>query len=476
MSPNGTGSRSAAKGKKTTRNRRRLFGTNGIRGVANVDLTPEFAMKIGAAIGTFFERGYILVGYDGRTSSPMIAQAVIAGLTSTGCAVYNVGMCPTPAIQYAVKHHKMDGAVMVTASHNPPEYNGVKAIAGNGIELPREDEIEIENIYFSEKTWKAKWNEIGEIRRLLGVLDVYREAMKKHVDVATIQKRRFHVVVDAGSGVGGLVAPYLLREIGCRVTTINANIDGTFLSRPPEPRPENLGELASMVKAMSADIGVAYDGDADRSIFVDETGEIYWGDRTFALIEKYFLQDNPGEKIVTPVSSSRLVEEIADEYGGKVVWTKVGSIIVSHTMRKVNAKLGGEENGGVFYAPHQPVRDGAMTTALILDIMAKTGRKLSELLAELPRYYIKKDKLECPQELKKPVLEELIQQVKGVHIDTTDGVKIGFPDKSSILIRPSGTEPIYRFYAEGKTAKRATQLLTEYKAKLHQLIDKLTNG
>ena len=454
---------------------RRLFGTNGIRGVANVDLTPEFAMKIGGAVGTFFEKSQILVGYDGRTSSPMLAQAVIAGLTSTGCTVYNVGMVPTPAIQYAVKHHKMDGAVMVTASHNPPEYNGIKVIAENGIELPREQEVEIENLFFGERIRKAEWNETGEIRRLPGILDVYREAIKKHIDVTATKKKRFHAVVDAGNGVGGLATPYLLREIGCRVTTINANIDGAFPSRPPEPRPENLGELSSMVRAVSADLGVAYDGDADRSIFVDERGELYWGDRTFALIEKYFLRDNPGEKIVTPVSSSNLIEEIADEYGGKVVWTKVGSIIVSHTMEKVNAKLGGEENGGVFYAPHQPVRDGAMTTALILDIMARTGKKLSELLAELPRYYIKKDKFKCPDELKEPVLEELIQQVKGMSVDTTDGVKIRFPDKSSILIRPSGTESIYRFYAEGKTGKRATQLLTEYKAKLQQLVDKLTN-
>ncbi len=454
---------------------RRLFGTNGIRGVANIGLTPEFAMKIGGAVGTFFEKGQILVGYDGRTSSPMFVKAVIAGLTSTGCTVHSVGMGPTPAIQYAVKHHKMDGAVMITASHNPPEYNGIKVIAEKGIELPREQEVEIEKIFFDESILKAEWNEIGEIHQLPGVLGIYREAIKKHVDVTAIQKKPLHVAVDAGNGVGGLVAPYLLRELRCRVTAMNVDIDGTFPSRPSEPRPENLGALASTVRAVGADVGVAYDGDADRSIFVDERGEIYWGDRTFALIEKHFLQDNPREKIVTPVSSSSLIEEIADEYGGKVVWTRVGSIIVSHTMKKVNAKLGGEENGGVFYAPHQPVRDGALTTALILNVMAKTGKKLSELLAGLPRYYIKKDKLKCPNELKEPVLEELIQMVKGLSIDTTDGVKVRFPDKSSILIRPSGTEPIYRFYAEGKTGKRTAQLLTEYKAKLRQLVDKLTN-
>ena len=451
---------------------RRLFGTNGIRGLVNHDLTPEFVTKIGEALGTFFQGGRIVIGHDGRTSSPMFAQTLTGSLTSTGCTVYNVGLAPTPAIQYAIKHNKMNGGVIITASHNPPEYNGIKVIAGDGIELPREQEIKIENIFFDDKIRRAKWDNIGRICQLPGIIGTYKEAIKKHVDVTTIRKRRFHVVVDPGNGVGSLTAPYMLREMGCQVTTINANGDGTFSSRLSEPKPENLGELALTVKSINADMGVAYDGDADRSIFVDEKGEIYWGDRTFALIEKHFLRNKPGEIIVTPVSSSTLIKEIADEYGGKVVWTKVGSIVVSHVMKKVNAKLGGEENGGVFYAPHQPVRDGAMTTALILDIMAKTEKKLSELLAELPVYYIEKDKVECPNELKERALKELIRKVKDMNIDITDGVKIWFTDKSSILIRPSGTEPIYRFYAEGKTKSKAVHLINEYKAKLNEIINK----
>ena len=455
---------------------RRLFGTNGIRGLVNRDLTTEFITKIGGAIGTFFQGGRIVVGHDGRTSSPMLVQAFTGSLTSTGCTVYNVGLAPTPAIQYAIKHNKMNGGVIITASHNPPEYNGIKVIADDGIELPREQETKIENVFFDDKIRRAKWDNIGRICQLPGILSTYKEAIKKHVDVTTIQKRRFHVVVDAGNGVGSLTAPYMLREMGCRVTTINANIDGTFPSRPSEPKPENLGELALTIKAINADIGVAYDGDADRSIFVDERGEIYWGDRTFALIEKHFLRNKTREIIVTPVSSSSLIKEIADKYGSKVVWTKVGSIVVSHMMKKVNAKLGGEENGGVFYAPHQPVRDGAMTTALILDIMAKTEKKLSKLLAELPIYHIEKDKVECPNELKERVLKELIKKVKNMNIDTTDGVKIWFTDKSSILIRPSGTEPIYRFYAEGKTRSKAVHLVNEYKTKLHEIINKFKSS
>lgn len=448
---------------------RRLFGTNGIRGLVNLELTPEFVTKIGSAIGTFFGKKRIVVGHDGRTSSPMFLLAIISGLTSTGCNVYEAGMAPTPTIQYAVKYYGMDGAVIITASHNPPEYNGIKVAADDGIELSREKEIEIENIFFDEKIKRVQWDEIGKISQLPEVLSVYNKAIERYVDVVAIRKRHFHVVVDPGNGVGALTAPYVLRELGCQVTTINANVDGAFPNRLSEPRPENLGELAISVKAVKADIGVAYDGDADRAIFVDEKGEFHWGDRTFALIEKYFLQNNSGETIVTPVSSSQLIKDVADEYGGKVVWTKVGSVIVSHTMKQISAKLGGEENGGVFYAPHQSVRDGTMTTALILDIMAKSGKKISELLAELPSYYIEKDKIECPNELKEQVLQRLLKQVEDAEVDTIDGAKIRFPDKSSILIRPSGTEPLYRFYVEAKTHAKAIGLVKKYKAEVQAI-------
>jgi len=452
---------------------RRLFGTNGIRGVANKELTPEIAIKIGSAIGTFFRQGKLIVGYDARTSSPMLAKAVIAGLNASGCDVFFVGMAPTPALQYAVKNHKKDGAIIITASHNPPEYNGVKVVWNDGIELSREQEIEVENTFFDEEIYYAEWNEIGATRDLPGVIDDYIEAIKEHVDVVEIVKKHYHVVVDAANSVGSLAAPRLLRDLGCKVTTVNADINGTFHGRTPEPRPETLRDLASTVKAVGADIGVAYDGDADRSIFVDEKGEIHWGDKTFALVEKHFLKDNPGEKIVTPVSSSTLVKDTADAHGGEIVWTKVGSVTVSQTMKKLKAKLGGEENGGIFYGPHQSVRDGAMATALILDIMAKTGNKLSKLLGNMPKYYIEKGRVECPEELKEKALEKLVQQVRGQNISTIDGVKIWFEDKSSILIRPSGTEPIYRLYAEAKTEEKAIGLVNKYSLKLKTIISNL---
>src|SRR4030043_138578 len=267
----------------------KLFGTNGIRGLVNKELTPEMAIKVGSAIGTFFGRKNLLIGYPPRTSGPMLAEAVPAGLTATGCTVFSAGMAPTPALQYAVKNHKMDGGVIITASHNPPEYNGIKVIWNDGIETSHEQETEIERIYFENKNALAEWNKLGTTRELLGVNDEYVEAIKKHVNVAKIAAKRYHVVVDAANSVGGLTAPILLRELGCKVTSINANIDGTFPGRLPEPRPESLGDLSATVKAIGADMGVAFDGDADRSIFCDGKGTIHWGDKTFAVVIKQYL-------------------------------------------------------------------------------------------------------------------------------------------------------------------------------------------
>ena len=450
----------------------KLFGTNGIRGTVNKELTPDMAVKVGCAIGTFFgSRKNLLIGYDARTSGPMFAKAVISGLMATGCNVFLAGMAPTPALQLAVKNHKMDGGIIITASHNPPEYNGIKVIWKDGIEISHEQEEKIEKNYFQEKTSFAEWNKLGVTHELLGVNDEYVEAIKRQVNVAKIAEKHFHVVVDAANSVGGLTAPVLMRDLGCKITSLNANIDGTFPGRMPEPRPENLAELSKMVKALGADLGVAFDGDADRSIFVDETGQIHMGDKTFAVVLKQFLLENPNSQIVTPVSSSTLILDTADAYKGEIVWTKVGSVTVSQKMKEIKAKLGGEENGGVFYGPHQAVRDGAMTTTLILDIMAKTGKKLSALISEQPQYFIEKGKIECPDEKKNKVLDKLLEQAKGMNINTLDGVKIWFPDKSAILVRPSGTEPAYRMYAEAKTQQRAVKLVQEYTAKLEKILE-----
>lgn len=449
----------------------KLFGTNGIRGIVNEELTTEMAVKIGSAIGTFFGKKNLILGHDARTSGIMFSRAVISGLNATGCNVFFAGMAPTPALQFAIKNHKMDGGVIITASHNPPQYNGIKVIWNDGIEISHEQETEIESIYFQDKAKYSEWNQLGITKELIGINEEYIEAIKINVDATKIAQKNFHVIIDAANSVGGLTAPILMRELGCKITSLNANIDGTFPGRMPEPRPENLAELSKTVRALGADLGVAFDGDADRSIFVDETGQINMGDKTFAVVVKQFLIDNPNSLIVTPVSSSTLIKDIVDAHKGKILWTKVGSVTVSQKMKETGSKLGGEENGGVFYGPHQAVRDGAMTTALLLNIMATSGKPLSKLIAEQPQYHIEKGKVDCSENKKQILLEKLLQHLKGMNINTLDGAKIWFDDKSAILLRPSGTEPTFRLYAEAKTQQKASKLIEEYTALLNKLLE-----
>jgi len=450
--------------------RRRLFGTNGIRGVANEELTPDFCARVGLAVGTYFNGGDVLIGRDGRLSGPMVASAVISGLLAAGCTVYDIGLAPTPAIQFAVKHFGMDGGVVITASHNPPEYNGIKVLRPDGVELSRAQELEVEEIFFESRFKPAMWDSVGSVKKLEGAIDAYVEAIKSHVDVEAIRKQRFRVALDPANGVGVLPALRLLRDLGCKVSLVNGEIDGRFPGRHPEPKPENLGALSELVRASKADFGVAYDGDADRSIFVDELGRIHWGDKSFAIVAKWFLAREPGETIVTPVSSSSLVKEVVETAGGKLVWTQVGSVVVSHKMMEIGSRLGGEENGGIFFGPHQPVRDGPMSTALMLQVLVEERRPLSALMDELPRYYIMKASVKCPHELKPLALELLRARFEHMEPLTIDGVRVWYEDGSSVLMRPSGTEPIFRIYAEARSEERIKEVLAEHVALVEEVV------
>ncbi len=454
-------------------NEMRLFGTNGVRGIANKELTPDLVLKLNHSIGSFFNSGKILVAHDGRLSSPMFYNIAITGLTGVGCEVHEIGMVPTPTLQYLAKKWDMDAGVMITASHNPAEYNGIKVIDVDGIEISRDNEETIEKIFFENKYHLADWNKVGRRVSKFHGLEEYKEAIKTHVNQEKIKLAGLKVIIDPGNGVGGLITPYLMNELGCKVYTINSNVDGNFPGRPPEPTLKNINQLCKVVKACSADLGIAHDGDADRAVFVDEMGIAHWGDKSFAIIEGNYLKSNPGEVVVTPVSSSKLIGDIAEEYGGKVIWTKVGSINVSRKMQELKANLGGEENGGIFYGPHQPVRDGAMAAALVVNIMAHDKIKFSRLVKSLPSYFTIKEKISCPNTIKEKVLEAIINKTKGQKNDLIDGIKIWASDESWVLIRPSGTEPIFRIFVEAKNEKDALELAKKYKIIINQIIDEI---
>jgi len=449
----------------------RLFGTNGVRGIVNAELTIEAVTRIAASAAQVLGEE-IAIGRDGRTTSSMLRDAVVAGLLCQGCIIHDLGVLPTPALQYAVKTLRLDGGIMVTASHNPPEFNGVKTVAADGVETSRETEDRIERIFFAGGPKPAPWDRVGKVieRDALGL---YKEAVVKQVDSGIVKAAHLGIAIDPGNGVAALTAPWIARRLGCRVFTINAEIDGTFPGRDSEPRPDNLSGLSKLVRASGADLGVAFDGDGDRSIFSDEDGVVYYGDRSLALLAKAFVETHPGAEVVTSVSSSRAVQDVVEAAGGKVIWTPVGSVVISRAMVERGAMFGGEENGGIMYGPHQAVRDGSMIMALVLELMARTGKPLSRLFAELPQYAQAKDRVACPNGLKERALEALRRQVRASRIDTLDGLKLSYEDGAWILFRPSGTEPIFRLYAEAATQERAQGLVDETKKLIEETVSSL---
>lgn len=450
----------------------RLFGTNGVRGVANKELTIELVTRLSASCGHVLGKN-IALGRDGRVTSPLFGYAAVSGLQSIGCIVHDLGFLPTPALQYAVKHLGLDGGLMITASHNPPEFNGVKVMAKDGVEIPRHLEDEIEKIYFAGGPKAAEWDHVGEVRHR-DAIDLYVDAVISKVDVTLIKSKKLKIAIDPGNGVGTLVAPTIAQLLGCRVYTVNAELDGRSPWRESEPRPDNLGSLKGLVKATGADIGIAFDGDADRSIFLDEKGEVLWGDRSFAIVAKDYMAKHHGASVVTPVSSSNTIVDVVKNAGGSIHWTRVGSVDVSRAMVENGIEFGGEENGGVMYGPHLAVRDGSMTMALILGIMVERGEPLSRLVAELTAYAQVKDKVRCPNELKQKVLEELRTKVVAPRVDTMDGLKLVFTDDSWILIRPSGTEPLFRLYAEANSHLKVDKLVSENKRLIEETVKTLS--
>lgn len=437
---------------------KRLFGTFGVRRTANDILTPEFASKLAAAYGTLVQ-GKVAIGGDTRTTTPMLMNAITAGLLSSGCDVIDLGILPTPAVQYAVRNY-YDGGIIITASHNPPKYNGIKFVDEFGIGIPDEMELKIEEMYFDTEPKRAKWDEIGEVYHNNSIIEEYIDVVLESVDTKLIEEANLNVVLDCGSGAGCATAPFLLRKLKCNLTTLNSNPDGFFPGREPEPIEDNLQDLIHLVKDLDADIGFAHDGDADRTICIDEFGNFILGDKTFALVEKQMLKENGGGIVVTTVATSQAIYDIAEEHNGEVIATAVGDLLVARELKDQNGVFGGEENGGLIFPEFVYGRDAAMTVAKILEILAKEKKTLSELVSELPVYYSNKMKIECSDDQKADVMSKIAKEIKETtdfKLDTTDGVKI-LKDDGWLIIRPSGTEPIFRCFSESDSQEKANEM------------------
>ena len=355
----------------------RLFATNGVRFVPGVTGDMSFVLKLAASIGTYFSEGEILVGRDGRLTGQMVSYSLTAGLMSSGRNIAEADIVPTPALQFATRALGYRGSVMITASHSPPQYNGFKLIGPDGVEVSRLDEQRVEKIFHDDSATRADWKDVGTSRPEPSVIRIYLNGILSKVNTKLIAERRFKVVIDPGNGAQSLAAPYLLEALGCRVITINSIVDGDLPregagARPGEPaRPDSRGA------GLNADLGVAYDADGDRCIFCDESGNLYGGDQSGALLADYMLERNPNSTVVTPVSSSQVIETVAKRRSAKVIRTRVGSVDVSRTIGERKALMGFEENGGGYFPAHIPTRDAGMTTALMLEALAARAQDRS---------------------------------------------------------------------------------------------------
>ena len=453
----------------------RLFGTNGIREVVGDKFTPEFVGRVADAIASLLPTGAtIALGWDGRTSSPAFAQIVGSSMLLAGHRVTELGLLPTPAVQYNIPRLGSDLGIVVTASHTPPEFNGLKCIARDGLEATREFEESIEAAVERSASAPVRFDHVGELVHDPGGGRRYLDGIRGQVDVPRIVRRHFSIVLDCGNGASVPTSPALARSLGCRVKTLNAHVDGTFPGHLSEPTAANLVDLQRSVPAAGAELGVAHDGDADRAVFVDANGRYVPGEETLTLLARDAVERHPGGTVVVPVSASQSVEDAIRPFGGKVVYTRIGSPTVTHEMQVRGAVFGGEDNGGHIFPGLHYARDGAMTLAAVLDLLARRESDLGTLLAELPRYAVIKEKVACPTALRDQVVARLVERFTpdSEKVVTLDGVK-AFRAGGWVLLRPSGTEPLFRVYAESKDPERARSLADEGLAAVRAAIDEL---
>ncbi len=414
---------------------------------------------MGLAVASHVKAGKALVARDTRVSGSMIEDALVSGLLAGGVQVSLVGAVPTPVLAYATMRLKADVGFMLTASHNPPQYNGIKIFDGASLSYTDESQSTVEKMITENNYTMADWREISTVSNV----DV-RHLYFKMVREAAPLRKEWRVVVDPGCGATYDVGPTLLRDAGCHVTALNAQPDGFFPARRSEPTAESLKDLMQVVKAVDADVGIAFDGDGDRVAFIDEKGSFVDFDRSLAAYAAYSLNRAGDGTVVTNVEASMCVETMAEKFGGKVVRTRVGDVYVSEAIKRYNAVFGGEPCGawvhpGVHYCP-----DGPFSAVLLLKALEEEDKSLREFVAEVPEYVTLRENLDCGNDLKHQVvacIEKVARSAFPEYTDfsTVDGVRLALK-KGWLLIRASGTEPLIRVTVEGESLKAAKDIMS----------------
>lgn len=432
-----------------------IVSVSGIRGVVGKSLTPDAACRFAAALGTYLGGGRVVVSRDGRPSGDALKHAVFAGLLSTGCHVDDIGIAPTPTAGVAVRALSAAGGVQITASHNPAPWNGLKMFGPDGAVLPAERGAQVRGIFEGNQFSYAAWDGLGSVRVPPDVQEDHLRGVLDKVSAASIAGAGLRVFVDGNGGAGGPLAVRLLGELGCEVIQHGCESNGVF-AHEAEPTPAHLADVAPWVKQHAAAVGFALDPDADRLALIDENGDCISEETTLALAVKYRLRQATGPVVVN-MSTSRVIEDLANAAGCPFVRSAVGEANVVGVMREANAVIGGEGNGGVIDPRVGWVRDPFIGMALILSLMAEDRKPLSQLVAELPRYAMLKTKVLVPPAQLAAGLTRLSGHWPTVAQSTLDGIRLDGPDWW-LHARASNTEPIVRVIAEAPTVQRAQEL------------------
>lgn len=442
---------------------------SGVRGVVGESLTPTLLTRFAQAFGTYVGSGAIVVGRDTRTSGEMVRQAVMAGLLSSGCRVIDLDICPVPTVQLLVRRQHARGGIAITASHNPAEWNALKFINSSGLFLTGAQARQLLDIYHQGEYVKVPGTEMRSVELSAGALDLHIKAILDVLGPLPVGARPLRVAIDSCNGAGSVVAPRLLAALGAaEVISINTTPDGLF-PRGAEPVPENLSALSEAVKEHGADVGFAQDMDADRLAVVNEQGLAVGEEYTLVLAVRHVLAKERGA-VVANLSTTNVLDEVARRFDCPIYRSKIGEANVTEEMQRQGAVIGGEGNGGVIYPRINYARDSLVGMALILHLLADTGRTVSEILGELPHSFMIKEKLACRSDKIGRVLKMVRREYAQWPMDMRDGIKVT-PDGGWFLVRGSNTEPIIRLVAEAKTEEKARALIEDLRSRVEACLD-----
>ena len=451
----------------------KIFREYDIRGIVDKDLSLEFVEYLGRGIGTFFrEHGKrrVALGRDARLSSPSYSEAITRGLLSTGCSVVDIGLVPTPLLYFAVYYKKNEAAVMITGSHNPPEYNGFKLMVGEETLYGKT----IQQVYGILKEGKVITDKEGT-RSSYDIIPEYESYVLKDVRL----RRKLKVVLDAGNGTAGFVAVPIFRKLGCDVIELYCEPDGRFPNHHPDPTlPEAMEDLVKEVKETGADFGVGFDGDGDRIGVVDDQGNLLWGDQLMIVFSRDVLPANPGAAVISEVKASKLLYEEIKRLGGRPIMWKTGHSLIKQKIKEEKALLAGEMSGHIFFADRFFGFDDAIySSARLAEILSRSGKKLSEMLADLPRtYYTPEIRIYASDEVKFKIVDEVKKELAEKYpVNDIDGIRVSYP-KGWALVRASNTQAALVLRYEADTPEDLEAIKKEVGKALERAIQGLGNS